>query len=110
MTEEDQGPEVAILLTETPDGLNVSIHPRDAEPNQKSAAVIFAGFLQANMESLIRDARTAKARYESEQESSIATELSVKSIQTSDGNLARQDAKLILPAGYPPLNTRESTQ
>ena len=98
---DENGPEVAILLTATPEGLNVAIHPRDADPDQDSPAMIFASFLHANMDALIHDANKAKERFDAAMKPAIVTEIQPKSIQTTDGNLARVDA---LPAGYPPLN------
>ncbi len=96
--------EVLIFLKSDEGHLNVQILPRDEEPDEHSPAVIFAAFLNQNMEGLTKAAMDSYRQYQAEQagEGAVLTEAPQRSIQTAEGDIAKKDdVGLLGPDGRP---------
>lgn len=94
----DEDCEVLIFLKFNNGLINVQFLPRDEEPNQNSPAVILAGYINANLHQLIREAMDGYNKAQAAK-NEIVRELPARSILTADGNIARRtdDVALYVP-------------
>ena len=93
--------EVAIFIETEGDKINFFATTRDDVPNEVSPAIIFAAFLRSNLGGLFN---AAMAGWAASRQQKIVAEPPTRTILSADGNVARPDAALVLPAGYPPVS------
>lgn len=93
--------EVLIALTETPEGINLEILPRDEAPNSESLAVILASFIDSNFETLMKAAVQAKEMSERADvhvdggDMRVVATRPVRSVTSVEGGIAKEGPRIV---------------
>lgn len=96
--------EVLIALNENDGAINLQALPRDEVPNQDSAAVILAGFINANLGNLMQTALQARQQHAENlaagvQNPHMIKQVPVRSLTAVDGGLAKDAPTIVDTTG-----------